>query len=308
MIKRDGAGNVQQFKARLIFGGNDQIKGIDDQDTHAPTAHLGSGWLAVTITAKNDLGIHQLDVWMVLLVVELEEEISMHPLQGYVCLPQNGSRYNDPRLTKTSCRLVLHWRRSLYGLKHSSHVWYATFKDLLIWIGLLAVQCNKGLFLHHNTDQCVAIAAVILYVDDLVINADAGLFVQIMDHMRKRFWMHDLGSVSVDLGMTIELNQMHHMINIHHHCYIRTMLEEFRMDASRVVAMPIVIILHKKKPEEEASDLTKYRSMFGSLVQPMTATQPNITFAIRVLNWYYHDPSYEQMIAFKHLFRYLNGG
>jgi hypothetical protein len=40
-IKRDGAGNVQQFKARLFCGGNHQIKGIDYQVTYAPTAHLG---------------------------------------------------------------------------------------------------------------------------------------------------------------------------------------------------------------------------------------------------------------------------
>jgi len=81
-IKRDGAGNVQRFKARLVCGGNHQIEGIDYQATYAPTVHLGHISLALTIAAKYDLEIHQMDVCMAFLGVNLEEEIYMHPLQG----------------------------------------------------------------------------------------------------------------------------------------------------------------------------------------------------------------------------------
>jgi hypothetical protein len=57
-IKRDGAGNVQRFKARLVCGGNHQIEGIDYQATYAPTARLGHVRLALAIAAKYDLEIH----------------------------------------------------------------------------------------------------------------------------------------------------------------------------------------------------------------------------------------------------------
>jgi len=40
-IKRDGAGNVQRFKPRLVCAGNHQIEGIDVQATYALTARLG---------------------------------------------------------------------------------------------------------------------------------------------------------------------------------------------------------------------------------------------------------------------------
>jgi hypothetical protein len=39
----------------------------------------------------------------------------------------------------------------------------------------------------------------------------------------------------------------------------------------------------------------------------MTATWPDIAYAIRVLSWYNHDLSNEYMIVLKHVFRYLNG-
>ena len=131
-IKRDGAGNVQRFKARLVCGGNHQIEGIHYQATSAPTARLGHVRLALAIAAQYDLEIHQMDVCTAFLGVDLEEEIYMHPPQGYFHLVQTG------KLTKTSRRMVLRLRKSLYGLKQSSHVWYGTFKDFGIFIGFEA--------------------------------------------------------------------------------------------------------------------------------------------------------------------------
>jgi hypothetical protein len=39
----------------------------------------------------------------------------------------------------------------------------------------------------------------------------------------------------------------------------------------------------------------------------MTATQPDIAYAIAVLSRYNHDPSNEHMVALKRVFQYLNG-
>ena len=47
--------------------------------------------------------------------------------------------------------------------------------------------------------------------------------------------------------------------------------------------------------------------MIGSLMYAMTATRPDIAYAIGVLSRYNHDPSNERMVALKRVFRYLNG-
>jgi hypothetical protein len=125
--------------------------------------------------------------------------------------------------------------------------------------------------------------------------------------MKKRFRMHDLGSVFCYLGMNIERNRELHTIYIHQHSYIRTILAKFRMDESRPVATPMAMKLHKRKTDEEACDPTIYPSMIGSLMYAMTATWPDIAYAIGVLSRYNHDPSNERMVALKHVFRYLNG-
>jgi len=203
--------------------------------------------------------------------------------------------------------MVLRLRKSLYGLKQSSHVWYGTFKDLVISIGFEASRVDGGLFVLHNKDQDIVVAAVVLYVDDLLIIANEGLIGQIKDQMKKRFRMHDLGSVSFYLGMNIERNREHHTIDIHQHSNIRTTLAQFRMDESRPVATPMAMKLHKRKPDEEPCDPTIYQSMIGSLMYAMTATRPDNAYAIGVLSRYNHDPSNEHMVALKRVFRYLNG-
>jgi hypothetical protein len=177
----------------------------------------------------------------------------------------------------------------------------------MISIGFKASRVDGGLFVLHNKDQVIVVAAVILYVDDLLIIANEGLIGQIKDRMKKRFRMHGLGSVSFYLGMNIERNREHHTINIPQHSYIRTILAKFRMDESRPVATPMVMNLHKRKPDDEACDPTIYQSMIGCLMYAMTATRPDIAYASGVLSRYNHDQSNEHMIALKRVFRYLNG-
>jgi hypothetical protein len=69
---------VQRFKAMLVCGGNHQIEGIDYQATYAPIARLGHLRLPLASAARYDFEIHQMDVCMCFLEVDLEDEIYMH--------------------------------------------------------------------------------------------------------------------------------------------------------------------------------------------------------------------------------------
>jgi hypothetical protein len=56
-------------------------------------------------------------------------------------------------------------RKSLDGLKQSLHVWYCSFTEFVIWIGLGAPGDNGGLLVIEDHD--IVIAAVTLHVDNL---------------------------------------------------------------------------------------------------------------------------------------------
>jgi hypothetical protein len=79
------------------------------------------------------------------------------------------------------------------------------------------------------------------------------------------------------------------------------------MDESRPVAKPMAMKVHMRKPDVEACDPTIYQSMIGSPMYTLTASRPDIAYAIRVRCRYNHDPSNEHMVDFMRGFRYLNG-
>ena len=60
--KRDAAGNVVRYKARLVAQGFSQVPGVDYFDTYAPVAHLPSIRTILAIAAARNLEIHQIDI------------------------------------------------------------------------------------------------------------------------------------------------------------------------------------------------------------------------------------------------------
>jgi hypothetical protein len=96
-------------------------------------------------------------------------------------------------------------------------------------------------------------------------------------------------------------------MDIHQPSYIWTILVKFRMDESRPVATPMAMKLQKRKRDKDACNLTILQSMIGDLLYAMTATWPDIAYAIGVLSRYTHDARKGHMVAPKNMFRYVKG-
>jgi Reverse transcriptase (RNA-dependent DNA polymerase) len=60
--KKDAAGHVVRYKARLVAQGFSQVPGVDYFDTFAPVARLASIRAVLAIAAVEDLEIHQIDI------------------------------------------------------------------------------------------------------------------------------------------------------------------------------------------------------------------------------------------------------
>ena len=129
--------------------GNHHIEVINYQATYILTAHFDHMRLAFLIAARYALAICHMFVYTGFLGVHLEEEIYMHPPQGYFHLLQNGSCYNHSK-SKTSRKMVPRMRKSIYGVKQSSHFLYGTFKDFMISIVFVASRVDGGLFVLEN--------------------------------------------------------------------------------------------------------------------------------------------------------------
>jgi len=76
--------------------GNQQIKGLDFNETFAPVAKFTTIRCILAMTAANGWELHQMDVKTAFLNGDLDEEVSMEQPDGYV----------DPTYPEKVCRLL----------------------------------------------------------------------------------------------------------------------------------------------------------------------------------------------------------
>ena len=101
-LKYNSTGTIQQFKARLVICGDQQVEGFDYNETFAPVAKMTSVHYFLSMAVSKGWELHQLYLNNVVLHGDLDEEV-------YITLPL-GFTCNTP--TKV-CRPL----KSLYGLR-----------------------------------------------------------------------------------------------------------------------------------------------------------------------------------------------
>ncbi|GJT77290.1 zinc finger, CCHC-type containing protein [Tanacetum coccineum] len=111
-------GTINKFKARLVIQGFRQNEGIDYFDTYAPVARITTIRLLLALAAIHNLVIHQIDVKTTFLNGDLDEEVYMKQLEGFI-MPGNEHKV---------CKLV----KSLYGLKQAPKQWQKKFDEVVL--------------------------------------------------------------------------------------------------------------------------------------------------------------------------------
>ena len=76
-VKHESDGTVERFKGRLVAKRYTQTYGIDYLETFAPMAKMNIARVLMSLVAKNDWYLHQMDVKNAFLNGELNEEVYM---------------------------------------------------------------------------------------------------------------------------------------------------------------------------------------------------------------------------------------
>lgn len=92
-----------RYKARYVVRGFNQKEGVDFNEIFSPVVRHSSIRLLLALVAAQNLELEQLDVKTTFLHGDLEEEIYVHQLEGFISVGKE----------EHVCRL----RTSLYGLK-----------------------------------------------------------------------------------------------------------------------------------------------------------------------------------------------
>ncbi|GJR51284.1 retrovirus-related pol polyprotein from transposon TNT 1-94 [Tanacetum coccineum] len=98
-IKYHSDGTIERYNARLVILGNNQVAGIDYNETFAPVAKMVSVRVFLAIAVIRNLELHQMDVHNAFLHGDLDEEVYMKLPPGFY----------------GSCGKVCRLKKSLYG-------------------------------------------------------------------------------------------------------------------------------------------------------------------------------------------------
>lgn len=294
--KRDANGEIVRHKARLVIKGCAQRYGIDYAETYAPVVRYSSIRYLLSMAARFDFEIEQMDAVTAFLQGELDEDIYMIQPEGFA----DGS-------TKV-CRL----KKSLYGLKQASRVWNAKLNTALIKFGMARSKVDPCVYFKRTHKQIIIIA---VYVDDLLMfSNDSKLTATMKNALSSAFKMKDLGEVTSILGMNVTRDRKKGIISIDQSSYIAEILERFGMENSHPVSSPLDTNVTMSKAMCPANDVEKgamfdipYQEAVGSLMYAAQVSRPDICFALSVVSRFNHNPGKAHWQAVKRIFRYLRG-
>ncbi len=172
------------------------------------------------VSAKRGYRIRQIDIITAFLYGFLDEEI-------YIM---------QPTMFEDGTTRVCFLKKSLYGLKQAPRVWYQTLLDFLIKLDFHKTEADHGLFL--SADKTIFIS---VYLDNLLlIGADIDLRIDdVMQNLRDRFQMTDLGDASHYLGMEVDVNLGQKSITLRQSTYLKKIHEQYAMSDCKPAKIPI---------------------------------------------------------------------
>ena len=286
-IKRDEAGNIERYKARLVALGFLQKKGRDFAETFSPTPQVALLQTMLAIAAEKDLETDHVDIKTAFLNGDIDCEL-------YIRLPDG------------SCRQLL---KGLYGLKQAGRLWNKKFHHTLISLGFK--RCQNDPCCYVLRDDIV----LIMHVDDCIIfGASKERIKRFKIDLAKVYKIKDLGPIKFALEWEIKRDRVARTLTINQMQNTLDVLKKFNMMNQRTASTPAFPNMTYSKiqcPKTEEEKLlmrkTPYLQALGSLIYLSVSTRPDISQAVSVLAQYASNPGQIHWEGIVRIFKYLLG-
>ena len=181
--KKDAAGNIACYKARLVAQGFSQIGGVDYNDTYAPVTKMASSQAIIAMANKLGLVLHQLDIKGAYLNGVLNESkvLYMAHTPGYK--PSDAAN-------RVLCLLKV-----IYGLKQAARRWYQKLREIFISLGYKQSEVDQAVF-YKLLPQVKQLIVIAVHVNDCMIAAST---TRLIEDLKARLSRHikvtDLGEL-----------------------------------------------------------------------------------------------------------------
>ncbi|KAG2956681.1 Retrovirus-related Pol polyprotein from transposon TNT 1-94 [Phytophthora cactorum] len=288
-IKRKADGSIEKYKARLVAKGFKQKYGIDYTETFSPVVKYVTLRMVIAIAKYFGWPLDQLDVVTAFLYVIMKEQV--------FCIVPEGVELDG----NFDCLELV---KAIYGLKHASRVWNETFDEFVCSIGFKVSAFDPCLYIKVVDCHCVL---VLVYVDDVLITGiSPELIARTKTDLKTRFEMTDSGKCAFVLGIEL-VDGPDGSVTMCQRRYVDDILKRFDMDECKAVVSPVDISTRLISSDAATKVNTPFREAVGALMHLMTATRPDIAYAVGYVSRFMENPQEKHWVAVKRIFRYLQG-
>ena len=302
--KKDAAGNVVRYKARLVTQGFSQVPGVDYFDTFAPVARLASIRTVLAFVAAEDYETGQIDIKGAYLNGELTEEevIFMRQPPGYEEVGADGRKR------------VIRLRKTLYGLKQAGRRWYHKLVEIMSKLGFSRCGGDQAVFF-RLCERTNVLIIVLVHVDDCsIVGKTKTLIARFKVKIAKFVEITNLGELHWILGIEVQRIREEKKILLSQKSYIDSILRRYNFDDLKPVSTPMdpntrLTSAQSPSTTEELGAMRNipYHEAVGSLMYAMLGTRPDICFAIQTVSRFNSKPGLAHWEAVKRIYRYLKG-
>ncbi len=294
-IKTDENGKITKFKARITPKGFKQRHSIDFFEVFASTGKYKSLRAMLSIAARRDMELQQLDVPQAFTQAKLDEVVYMEMPQGF-------------EVPGMVCLL----KKSLYGLKQSPRNWYKLVSAFIIHeLGFTACISDPCLF--YKESKSGKLIILFLFVDDMQVGfsrKDRDEFDRIHRALKERFNITSLGESKFMLGMRITRDRHARTIKLDQELYVTKALERFGLHNCRTERTPVVQLPAEGRADgtsDAPTDVKNFQEKVGTLLYAAISTRPDIAFAVNQLTQRMQSPTVADAKACDRVFRFLAG-
>ena len=269
-VKVDVDGCVLRHKARLVAQGFSQKQGIDYNETFAPTMHIKTARVLLSLAARSKLVVKQYDVSTAFLHASLREEVYVKQPPGHV--------------VKGKEEYVYKLKKAMYGLKNAPKAYSDHFMGILSRLGFKQSSRDECLWSYKKGNYFVH---YLFHVDDVLVVANNDLLRESLFKILKReLRIRDEGLVSKFLGMRVE-RLADGSYTMDQQSYIEKMAELFCVnDDTKTVQQPGIFgqhltldMLPQTEEEKKVAEKLPMRQLTGGLIY-VNKTRPEVAYAI----------------------------
>jgi len=170
---------------------------------------------------------------------------------------------------------------------------------------------NHCVYLKHCNNSCTIL---FLYVDEILIT---GNNKEMIDTTKRRlssnFEMKDMGKPSYVLGMKIIRDRAKRILGLTQNTYIKKILELYHMQNSKLIdisgdkSLSLSRYMSQDSRRRREMSRVPYVNAFGSLMDALMCTRPNICYVVGLVSRYQSNPSQKHWTTVKRILWYLKG-